>query len=107
MNDGKEEMENVGSGEKEDQPCSEATMGSISQGQQFGGGKTWATSGCGVGQQSVHEHDGPGIRGCEAADGRGLEGGQENAAVAIVASGWPTLPEAIRAGIVAMVKAPR
>ena len=83
MNDGKEEMENVGSGEKEDQPCSEATMGSISQGQQFGGGKTWATSGCGVGQQSVHEHDGPGIRGCEAADGRGLEGGQEDAAVAV------------------------
>ena len=39
MNDGKEEMENVGSGEKEDQPCSEATMGSISQGQQLGGGQ--------------------------------------------------------------------
>ncbi len=34
-----------------------------------------------------------------------MEGGKESAAVAIVAAAWPTLPEAVRAGIVVMVKA--
>ncbi len=37
--------------------------------------------------------------------GGGLEGCEEDAAVAIVVAAWPTLPEAIRAGIVAMVTA--